>query len=202
MPRADRTPRHRLDADARREGILDAAREMYAAHPYSEVSTQQIADAAGASAALVFHYFGSKAGLYTAVVTDAIAGLSAAHREADARLATNAPARDRVRTSIGIYLDHIASHPQTWAWPLRGGVEPVEAQQVRRRARAGYVQALSGLLGYGDWARHRYALWGYFGFLDEACLAWVDKGCPSDDREQLIEASLGALEGALGDWGS
>ena len=142
------------------------------------------------------------AGLYTAVVTDAIAGLSAAHREADARLATNAPARDRVRTSIGIYLDHIASHPQTWAWPLRGGVEPVEAQQVRRRARAGYVQALSELLGYGDWARHHYALWGYFGFLDEACLAWVDKGCPSDDREQLIEASLGALEGALGDWGS
>jgi AcrR family transcriptional regulator len=202
MQRADRTPRQRLDADARREGILDAAREMYAVHPYSEVSTQQIADAAGASAALVFHYFGSKAGLYAAVVADAIAGLSAAQRAADASLHANASARTRVRKSLDIYLDHIATHPQTWAWPLRGGVEPVEAQQVRRRSRAGYVQALSELLGYGDWARHHYALWGYFGFLDEACLAWVEKGCPSDDREQLIEASLGALEGALGDWGS
>lgn len=202
MPRPDRSPRQRLDADVRRDGILAAAREMYAVHPFSEVSTQQIADLTGASPALVFHYFGSKAGLYTAVVTDAIAGLSTAQREADARLATNTPARDRVGTSIRIYLDHIASHPQTWAWPLRGGVEPVEAQQVRRRARSGYVQALSELLGYGDWARHRYALWGYFGFLDEACLAWVDEGCPSDDREPLIDASLGALEGALGDWGS
>lgn len=202
MPRADRTPRQRLDADARRDGILDAARAVYAGHPYSEVSTQQIADAAGASPALVFHYFGSKAGLYTAVVADAIAGLSAAQRAADAALHANASARTRVRKSLDIYLDHIATHPQTWAWPLRGGVEPVEAQQVRRRARAGYVQTLSELLGFGAWARHHYALWGYFGFLDESCLAWVDKGCPQDDREPLIEAALGALEGALGDWGS
>jgi AcrR family transcriptional regulator len=202
MTRTDRSPRRRLDADARRDGILEAARATYAVHPYSHVSTPQIAEAAGASAPLVFHYFGSKAGLYAAVVSDAVAELSAAQRTADAALPANTSARDRVRTSLTIYLDHIAGHPQTWAWPLRGGVEPVEAQDVRRRARAAYVQALSDLLGYGQWPRHRYALWGYFGFLDEACLAWVDAGCPVDDREPLVEAALGALEGALGDWGS
>ena len=104
MPRADRTPRQRLDADARREGILDAAREIYAVHPYSAVSTQQVADAAGASAALVFHYFGSKPGLYTAVVTDAIAGLSVTQRASDAALPANASARDRVRTLSLIHI--------------------------------------------------------------------------------------------------
>lgn len=202
MPRVDRAPRQRLDADARREGILAAARDLYAAHPYSEVSSKQVADAAGASAALVFHYFDSKAGLYTAVVSEAIAELAATQLSAAAALPPHTPSRERVRTSLDISLDHIATHPVTWAWPLRGGVEPAETQVVRRQARAGYVQALSDLLGVGTWARHHYALWGYFGFLDEACLAWVDRGCPRDDREHLIEASLGALEGALGDWGS
>ncbi len=82
MPRVDRAPRQRLDADARRDAILAAARDLYAAHPYSEVSTKQVAESAGSSAPLVFHYFGSKAGLYTAVVSDAVAGLadSAARR--------------------------------------------------------------------------------------------------------------------------
>lgn len=202
MSRIDRTPRTRLAADDRRDGILAAARELYAVHPYSEVSVQQVAEAAGASSALVFHYFGSKPGLYTAVVTDAIAILGAAQREADAALPAHSSSRDHVRTSLLIYLDHIASHPTTWAWPLRGGVEPAEAQEVRRRARATYVQTLVSLLGVGDWARHHYALWGYFGFLDEACLAWVEKGCPAADRGLLVDAALGALEGALGDWGS
>lgn len=202
MSRSDRTPRQRLAADDRRDAILDAARELYAAHPYSEVSTKQVADAAGASAPLVFHYFGSKPGLYTAVVTDALADLATTQRAADAALPEHTASRERVRTSLTIYLDHIAGHPTTWAWPLRGGVEPAEAQEVRRRARATYVQTLSDLLGFGAWARHHYALWGYFGFLDEACLAWVDRGCPDDDRDPLIEAALGALQGALGDWGS
>lgn len=202
MARVDRTPRQRLDADARRDEILTAARGLYAAHPYSEVSSKQVAEAAGASPALVFHYFGSKAGLYTAVVSDAIAILATAQRQADAALPGGTASRDRIRTSLRIYLDHIASHPVTWAWPLRGGSEPAEAQGVRRRTRAGYVRSLSEMLGYGSWDRHHYALWGYFGFLDEACLAWVDRDCPDADREPLIAASLGALEGALGDWGS
>lgn len=202
MPRADRSPRQRLDADARRDRILSAARDLYAAHPYSEVSAKQVAEAAGASTALVFHYFVSKAGLYTAVVSEALAELSDAQHAADVALPTNTSSRDRVRSSLTIYLDHIADHPVTWAWPLRGGVEPRETQEVRRRARAGHVQVLSELLGFGSWARHHYALWGYFGFLDAACVAWVEKGCPTEDREPLVGASLGALEGALGDWGS
>ncbi len=202
MPRVDRAPRQRLDADARRDGILAAAKDLYAAHAYSEVSTKQVAEAAGASAALVFHYFDSKPGLYTAVVSEAISDLTQAQHAADVALAPHTPSRERVRTSLSIYLDHIADHPITWAWPLRGGVEPAETQEVRRRARAESVQILSDLLGFGSWARHHYALWGYFGFLDEACLAWVDRGCPADDREPLIAAALGALEGALGDWGS
>ncbi|MGO9976885.1 MAG: TetR/AcrR family transcriptional regulator [Solirubrobacteraceae bacterium] len=200
--RTDRAPRRRLDVDQRREAILAAARSLYAKAPYPEVSIAQIAWAAGASPALVFHYFGSKASLYAAVVDAAVQTLADAQRTANAHFDQGASARDRVRASLLVYLDHIATHPITWAAPLLGGEEPREAVDVRHRARAGYVAALRDLLKPPTWARHDYALWGYFGFLDQACLHWVQTGCPDTDRHALIDAALGALEGALGDWGS
>jgi AcrR family transcriptional regulator len=193
--------RRRLDVASRRAAILDAAREGYASATYPEVSVAQIASSANASPALVFHYFGSKAELYAAVVADAVAALAAAQRTAIDALPVGTSRRDRVGTSISIYLDHIASHPHTWAAPLVGGAEPAEAIAVRQRARADYVEALRDLLQPAAWARHDYALWGYFGFLDQACLSWVQRDCPDSERAALTEAALGALQGALGDWG-
>ena len=201
-PRADRAPRRRLDIDQRREAILAAARDLYAKAPYPEVSIARIAEAAGASPALVFHYFGSKAALYAAVVDAAIQALNQAQHAAQAQLDRGVPARDRVRASLLVYLDYIATHPTTWAAPLLGGPEPREALDLRHRARDGYVAALRDLLQPAALARHDYALWGYFGFLDQACLHWVEAGCPDADRHPLIDAALGALEGALGDWGA
>ena len=199
---SDRAPRQRLDAGERREGILAAARSIYAEAAYTDVTTAQVARAAGASPALVLHYFGSKAGLYTAVVRAAVAALARDQREADVALPAGVPVRDRVRTSLLVYLDHIAARPGTWASPLVGGEEPREAVELRQVARAEQVETLRALVRPAAWARHEYALTGYFGFVDRACLAWVLAGCPEDDRHPLVDAALGALEGALGDWGT
>jgi hypothetical protein len=136
------------------------------------------------------------------VVQDGQVGVPLPGRSAQAQLGQGASARDRVRASLLIYLDHIATHPTTWAAPLLGREEPREALDVRHRARAGYVAALRNLLKPAAWARNDYALWGYFGFLDQACLRWVETGCPESGRHALIDAALGALEGALGEWGS
>ncbi|MBE6476825.1 MAG: TetR/AcrR family transcriptional regulator [Propionibacteriaceae bacterium] len=199
-PSDERAPRRRLSVAERRGQILDAAARLYATTPYAQVPVSRVAEVADASAALVFHYFGSKAGLYEAVVADTVRRLEEDQRAADAMLPDGVPARDRVRTSLLVYLDHIAGHPHTWATPLTGGEEPAEVVSMRRSVRAGYVEALDQILGPSVSARHDYALWGYFGFLDQACLRWVEKGCPADDRHQLVDAALGALEGALGDW--
>jgi AcrR family transcriptional regulator len=163
------------------------------------VSIAQIAQATGASPAPVFHYFGSKATLYAAVVDAAIRTLAGAQRAAQDQLDQSVSAKDRVRASLLVYLDHIASHPATWAAPLLGGEEPREALDVRHHARAGYIAALRDLLEPATCARSDYALWGYFGFLDQACMRWVEAGCPDTDRHALVDAALGALEGALGE---
>lgn len=200
MTRTDRRPRQRLDPSARREAIFDAAAEAFADRPYDEVTIAEIAVAAGASEALVFRYFSTKAALYAAAVAAAIEQLRTAQSAALADLAPGVPARDRLAASAHVYLDHIAHHPTGWAAPLRGGREPDAALAIRRAAREEYARHLGGLLQPRPGPRHDLAIWGYFGFLDAACLRWVDQGCPADHRSSLVDAALGALEGALGDW--
>ena len=128
-------------------------------------------------------------------------GLHAARRALAAGYRTCALVRDRIRAATMVYLDHIAAHPGAWAMPLRRpGSEPAGAARVRARARSDYVERLGRLLGPSEQPRHRYALWGYLGFIDAACLHWVERGCPDEERWGLIDAALGALEGGLGDW--
>jgi AcrR family transcriptional regulator len=62
-------PRRRLKPDERRAEIIGAAFRSFASQPYAEVSMAEIAREAGASRALLTHYFGDKEGLYAAVIS-------------------------------------------------------------------------------------------------------------------------------------
>ena len=58
----------RKSAEERREAVLDAALEEFAAHGLDGASTDAIAAKAGISQPYVFRLFGTKKGLFTAVV--------------------------------------------------------------------------------------------------------------------------------------
>lgn len=64
--------RVRMDYDERRAQILAAAKRLWSKRPYSEVSTAELADAAGVARGLLHHYFGSKRELYLEVVRDVV----------------------------------------------------------------------------------------------------------------------------------
>jgi AcrR family transcriptional regulator len=201
VPRTDRQPRRRLDPDQRREAILAAASEAFADATYAEVTVSAIAARAGASEALLYRYFTGKDQLYTELVRSMLDTLLERQAATVEALPDGVPVRDRVRATTIVYLDHIATHPREWATPLsRPGSEPAATADVRAAARRSSVERLGDLLTPSGARRHDYAVWGYFGFLDTACLRWVQLGCPADDRWALIDAALGALEGALGDW--
>jgi TetR/AcrR family transcriptional regulator len=56
------------DPDRTREGILLAAQEEFAAKGLSGGRVDQIAARAGANKRMIYHYFGSKDGLYLAAL--------------------------------------------------------------------------------------------------------------------------------------
>lgn len=201
MARSDRHPRQRLDPEARRSAILEAAAASFAKRPFAEVTVASIAARAGASDALLYRYFGGKEELYAEIVRLSIERLLERHAAAQSALSSGVSRRDRVREATLVYLDHIADHPDAWALPITApGSEPRAAVELRAQARRDYVERLRALLVPSAQLRHEYALWGFFGFLDAACARWVERGCPSEERWGLIDAVLGALEGGLGDW--
>jgi AcrR family transcriptional regulator len=63
--------RTRLAPDARRDEILDHARQVFGGHSYAAVSASQIARAAGVTHALVVHYFpGGKREIFLALMAE------------------------------------------------------------------------------------------------------------------------------------
>lgn len=199
--RADKTPRQRLGVEVRQVAILDAAEAEFSQNSYVEVKVSDVAARAQASPALVFRYFDSKSGLYVAVLQRAIGKLLDDQKRAVKCLGKYASARERVRAALEVYLDFVANNPVGWVNPLSAGEEPAEVRQVWTDTLAQYRQMLRDILQPSNLHRHDYALWGYFGFISQACATWVLAGCPEGHRGGLIEACLGALEGALGDWG-
>ena len=68
-PRSPKAPLGRRTGPTQtRDALLDAARERFHAEGYAGASLRGIARDAGVDPALVGHFFGSKAGLYAAVV--------------------------------------------------------------------------------------------------------------------------------------
>ncbi|UGT55149.1 TetR/AcrR family transcriptional regulator [Nocardia asteroides] len=63
-----KAPRVRMDADERRRQIVAAAQLLFSQRPYSEVSTTEIAEAAGIGRPNLHYHFRTKRDLYVEVV--------------------------------------------------------------------------------------------------------------------------------------
>ncbi|MFN3609677.1 MAG: TetR family transcriptional regulator [Hyphomonas sp.] len=76
-------PIRRRDAAATKSAILCAARTLFARDSYENVGIREIASLAGADAALVSRYFGSKEELFTAVLGSGERGVDVIGSELD-----------------------------------------------------------------------------------------------------------------------
>jgi len=69
-PRPGRRPGR--SAETTRRDLLKAARKLLARRDFTDLSVRQIAEAAGVNAAMVHYHFGTKHGLYAALVEEAV----------------------------------------------------------------------------------------------------------------------------------
>ncbi|HEY8289346.1 MAG TPA: TetR/AcrR family transcriptional regulator [Acetobacteraceae bacterium] len=101
------TPR-KPDADRTRRDILDVARREFAEHGLSGARVDAIAERMRTTKRMIYYYFGSKEGLYLAVLEQAYADMRAADSQLD--LSTLNPV-EAVRRMIERTFDYQESHP-------------------------------------------------------------------------------------------
>ncbi|WP_372789397.1 TetR/AcrR family transcriptional regulator [Paraconexibacter sp.] len=107
----DTPPRfRRLAGDDRRRQIIGIARELFAARPYGEVPTTEIARAAGVSHGLLTYHFGSKRKLYLEVLRSMLY-----LPRAPSPMATMDPDVDgALEVMTDWWLDHVQENRELW----------------------------------------------------------------------------------------
>jgi AcrR family transcriptional regulator len=166
----DEPVRARLDVDERRRQLLALGLEHFGDRAYDEVSIDELADAAGISKGLLYHYFPTKRDFYVATVSEAA-------RELLERTATppGGDPLERLRTGLDAYLDYVSTHGRPYAALLRGGIgTDAEVARVVDAARETVCARL--VEGIRFEARRpilRVALRGWIGFVEAATLDWL-----------------------------
>ncbi|MFI0353022.1 TetR/AcrR family transcriptional regulator [Actinomadura sp. 9N407] len=115
-PKNGQRARRRLSVDERRDELIEAALELFSTRPPEDISIDDVAAAAGASRALVYHYFGGKYELYLAALGSAAKQLSVL-----LEIPTEGKPLERLRISLERYFDFVESHAAGYAALLRGG---------------------------------------------------------------------------------
>ncbi|MGR3639191.1 TetR family transcriptional regulator [Alterinioella nitratireducens] len=106
---ATRRKRGTRDAEATRAAILDAARAEFAESGLGGGRIEAIAERAACNKAMLYHYFGSKDALFTAVLEHNYALIRAAEAELD--LARLDPL-DAIRRFVEFSFDYVATNPE------------------------------------------------------------------------------------------
>lgn len=109
MVRMAKSVRTRLAPDSRRRSILEAAGALYATRPHDEVSTTEVAEAAGVTRGLVHHYFGSKRDLFLEVMREAVL-----MPDTDLPDLSALPLAERVDRTIDWILDAATTYGHAW----------------------------------------------------------------------------------------
>ncbi len=100
-----RAPRN---AQASRAKILDAARIEFVSHGLNGARVDRIAEQSGVNKNLIYHYFGSKDGLYLEVLERIYLGLRASQSDDDIRAL---PPVEGMRRLVGNTFDHLVETP-------------------------------------------------------------------------------------------
>lgn len=194
-------PRRRLSPDDRRNELLALGAEVFGQRPYDEVRIDEIAERAGVSRALMYHYFPDKRTFFSAVVRVEVDRLFEA---------TNTPARpgqslfDQLREAVLAYLRYDEQHPHgAWAAyvgmgphdpELRGIAEDDDERQADRILAR--IHAATGVELDSKVERDiRIRVYGWLAFTLEMCRQRVLE--PSIDVDQVAEACAHALFDAI-----
>ncbi|GAA3130788.1 TetR/AcrR family transcriptional regulator [Streptomyces rectiviolaceus] len=192
--------RRRLSTEERREQLLSAGARLFAQNPYDDVWVERVAEIAGVSRGLLYHYFPTKSDFFAAVV----------QRESRRMLRLTAavpgvPVRDQIGTGLDTFLAYVESRAEGFRAFHRA--EETGDATVRRIYREGLaahedqiLQALAADPGTATTTHElptlRLAVRGWLAFMVTVCLEWLEEPelLPrAEVRDLCARALLGAI---------
>jgi AcrR family transcriptional regulator len=194
--------RRRLSPEDRRNELLALGAEVFGQRPYDDVRIDEIAERAGVSRALMYHYFPDKRAFFAAVV-----------RAESERLfeATNAPPDpeqslfDQLRAGVMAYLRYDEEHSHgAWAAyigigrsdPVLRGIDDIDNDRQANRI-MGRIAGASGREMDSKVERDlRITVYGWLAFTFEMCRRRIMD--PSIDAGYVADTCAHALLDAIG----
>ncbi|AWK73627.1 TetR family transcriptional regulator [Rhodococcus oxybenzonivorans] len=190
----DVVKRTRLSPEQRRAQLIDLGVKMLAQRPLEQISVEEIADQAGVSRGLLFHYFASKHDFHLAIV----------RHSSSEMLARTAPdpyvddARDPLkilRSVLAAYVDYVSENRGTYVSLLRGtasGDPDMRAvfEETRAKMSERTLEQLP-ILGVERTPAVELTVRGWIAYVEEVTISWLRD--PQLTREQLIELNVQAL---------
>jgi AcrR family transcriptional regulator len=191
--------RRRLSTGERREQLLSVGARLFSESPYDEVWIEQVAEIAGVSRGLLYHYFPTKRDFFAAVV----------ERESGRMLRMTAavpgvPARQQLSAGLDTFLEYVHAHAHGFRAFHRADAAGDQAiRRIYQRSLAAQERQILATLAadpeLGPVARQRpdleLAVRGWLAFTTAVCLEWL-RG--SDlTREQVRDLCARALLGVI-----
>ena len=182
--------------------MLDVAGRAFSERGFHAVSMDEIAGQAGISKPMLYHYFGSKEGLYVAFVRQQGSALLEAMRSATE---PGAPPAEALWAGTLAFLGYVDGHRPGWALLYREAANqggPVAAEIAQLRARmAAIVHRLFLTVAGDDADATTLALAHAFVGAGESVANWW-LAHPEEPREQVAELLARLARGAFPELGS
>jgi AcrR family transcriptional regulator len=206
--------RVRLDVDERRTQLVELGIEEFGSRPYDEVAIDAIAQAAGISKGLLYHYFPTKRAFYMACIREGATRI-VAEIEAPSPDPLGGTPFEQLRYAIDRYLEYVRVHGVAFATLMRSGVgADKEITEIIDETRDVLLALLRRGLGelFPDAIEQKgslldIALRGWIGLVESSSIAWVEaclardtkKHAPTAEqlRDMLSEALIAIVASAL-----
>ncbi|MBL4689652.1 MAG: TetR/AcrR family transcriptional regulator [Nannocystaceae bacterium] len=189
MPRTARP-----SVDERRARLLALGLELFSKRAYDDVSTDDIASAAGVSKGLLYHYFSGKRGYYVATIRELARRVISV-----TELQPSVTLEDAVRTSLRSFVAFVRDNADFYRALLRGGVgSDDEAQPIIENVRQTISRRILSRAGVTEPDRRtQTAVYGWIGFIEATSLDWIAHG-HDHDEDELIGVMMSSFVALVG----
>ena len=192
---ADKPARVRLDADDRRERLVEAAQRLFAERPYESISTGEIAAAAGTTRTNVHYHFRTKRDLFLEVIQR--------FSQIPTTLGHTTPAasvEDEARVVLGRWLDAVERNAEVFITMLHASSshDPQVSGALTSSMQA-WESRLADLVGVDPAVpRHSAMLRSFQSLVATATAEWLEAGTlTKTDVHALVTESLLSVQRAI-----